>query len=310
MGRYILKRLAVSLLTLWILVTVVFVLVRLIPGDPFTNEKLTPEIKQNLMQYYGFDRPVAEQYLRYIGNLLRGDLGVSMTYNNRAVTEIIGESFPYSADLGIRVILFASVTGLLLGTLSALNRGHFLDWFCILVAILGVSLPDFITGYLLQYVFGLKLKLLPVALWQGFKYTILPVLALSFYTVALITRITRTSMLDVVTQDYIKVAAAKGLSPARIVIRHQIRNAILPVVTILGPVAASILTGTFVIESIYAIPGMGKYYVLGIQNLDYSLILGLTVFYGVFLVGANFAVDVVYGLIDPRIRIQGNRGGL
>ncbi len=304
MLRYILKRFVISLFTLLILVTAVFFLVRAMPGDPFLSDKLTPEIRENMLRYYGFDRPLHEQYIRYVGNLLRGDLGTSMHYNNVPVTRLIADSFPYSADLGIRALILAFIAGTGLGIVSALNRGKWLDYLCIVVAMLGVSLPDFVSGYLLQFVFGLKLKLLPIALWRGFKYTVLPTLALSFYTTALLTRIMRASMLEVVSQDYIKVARAKGLSTAKIVARHQIRNAILPVVTILGPIAAAILTGTFVIETIYAIPGMGKYYVLGIQNLDYSQILGLTVFYGAFLIGANFLVDILYGFIDPRIRLD------
>jgi len=295
--------LVISIVTLLVLVTAVFFLVRAMPGDPFLSEKLRPEIRENMRAYWGFDRPLYEQYFRYLGKLLKGDLGTSMHYNSIPVTKLIADSFPYSADLGLRALLMAFVVGTGLGIVSALNRGKWLDYACIIVAILGVSLPDFVSGYLLQFVFGLKLKVLPIALWRGFKYTILPTVALSFYTTALLTRIMRASMLEVVGQDYIKVARAKGLSPVRIVARHQVRNAILPVVTVLGPITAAILTGTFVIESIYAIPGMGKFYVVGIQNLDYSQILGLTVFYGAFLIAANFLVDILYGLIDPRIRI-------
>lgn len=304
MLRYIIRRFIISVITLLILITAVFFLIRAMPGDPFLSDKLTPEIRENMLKYYGFDRPLPEQYFRYIGNLLQGDLGTSMHYNSVPVTRLIKESFHYSADLGIRALLLAFVIGTGLGIVAALNRGKWLDYLCIIVAILGVSLPDFVSGYLLQFVFGLKLKLLPIALWRGFKYTILPTVALSFYTTALLTRIMRASMLEVVGQDYIKVARAKGLSTAKIVWRHQVRNAILPVVTILGPITAAILTGTFVIESIYAIPGMGKFYVLGIQNLDYSQILGLTVFYGAFLIAANFLVDLLYGFIDPRIRLD------
>jgi oligopeptide transport system permease protein len=301
--RYIVRRFFISLVTLLILVTAVFFLVRAMPGDPFSSPKLTPEIRENMLRYHGFDKPLYVQYFRYLWNLLHGNLGISLYYNNIPVTQLIRDSFPYSADLGIRALVLAFFVGVSLGIVSALNRGKWLDYLCVFIAILGVSLPDFITGYLLQFIFGLKLKLLPIALWRGFKYTILPTMALSFYTTAQLTRIMRASMLEVVNQDYIKVARAKGLSTVKIVWRHQVRNAILPVVTVLGPIAAAILTGTFVIESIYAIPGMGKYYVLGIQNLDYSQILGLTVFYGAFLIAANFLVDILYGIIDPRIRI-------
>jgi oligopeptide transport system permease protein len=305
MSRYIFKRLIISLLTVWILVTAVFLLIRVLPGDPFTSEKMTPEIKANMMKYYGFDRPLYEQYGKYIMNLLKGDLGNSLKYHNMRVNDIIAQTFPYSADLGIRALLFALIAGLCLGINAALKMGKFWDYFCITLAIIGVSVPDFILGSLLQYVFALQLKWFPVARWLGFKYTILPVFGLSLYTVALITRLIRVSMLDVINQDYITTAEAKGLSTFQIIWRHQIRNAILPIVTVMGPITAAVLTGTFVIEMIFAVPGMGKFYVQGIHDLDYSLILGMTVFYGVFLVAANFIVDIIYGFVDPRIRITG-----
>ena len=181
MPKYILKRFFISLGTLLILVTAVFFLVRALPGDPFINDKLTPEIRQNMLHYYGFDKPLYKQYFRYIGNLLRGDLGISLHYNNVPITRLISDSFPYSADLGLRALLLAIVAGIGLGIISALNRGRWLDYLCIFIAILGVSLPDFITGYILQFIFGIKLKLFPVAMWRGLKYTILPTLALSFY---------------------------------------------------------------------------------------------------------------------------------
>ena len=305
MARYILKRFIVSLLTVLVLVTTVFILIRLLPGDPFVSEKMTPEVRANMMAYYGFDKPIHVQYFRYISNLLRGDLGLSLKYSNRSVNTMLAQTFPVSADLGIRAIVLATTLGLFFGIMAALNNGKFLDYFCVFIAIVGVSVPDFIMGYLLQYVFGLKLKLFPIARWEGFKYTILPTFALSLYTLAIITRTMRASMLEVVNQDYIMTAQAKGLPRWQIIIRHQIRNAILPIVTILGPITAGILTGTFVIEQIYAIPGMGRFYVSGINDLDYSMILGMTVFYGVFLVAANFIVDIIYGIVDPRIRISG-----
>jgi len=303
MRKYIFKRLLISLLTILVLITVVWILVRLMPGDPFTSDKVTPEIKANMMKYYGFDKPLIVQYFTYIKNLLKGDLGYSLNYKNLSVTQILKDSFPYSVDLGIRALIFASILGILLGVRAALSRGKFLDFFCIFIAIIGISVPEFIMGSSLQYFFGVKWKLLPVAQWKSFKYTILPSIALGFYTLALLSRIMRASMLEVVQQDYIKTAKAKGLTKGKIVFKHQMRNAILPIITVLGPLTAAILTGTFVIESIFAIPGMGKYYVTGVQTLDYSLILGLTVFYGVFLVAANTIVDIIYGIIDPRIRV-------
>jgi oligopeptide transport system permease protein len=280
-------------------------LVRIMPGDPFIGPKTTPEIRANMMAYYGFDKPIYVQYLKYMENLLHGNLGMSLKNPGQGVNDILSATFPYSADLGIRAVLFALVVGVLLGSVAAVNNGRFMDYFCIFIAIVGVSIPDFINGSLLQHFFGLKLHLFPIAQWLGFKYTILPVFALSLPTLASLARTMRASMMEVTHQDYIITAEAKGLSPIEILFKHQLRNAILPIVTMLGPIVAGILTGTFIIESIYAIPGMGRYYVSGINDLDYSMILGMTVFYGVFLVVANFIVDIVYGLVDPRIRISG-----
>ena len=283
----------------------VFILVRLLPGDPMSNKKMTPEIKANMAKYYGLDRPIIEQYFTYLGNLLRGDLGYSMKYANVTVNEIIKSAFPYSADLGLRALCTFVSLGLILGIISAINRGKKLDVVCVVIAIVGVSVPDFIMGSVLQYFFGIKWGLLPVAQYKGLEYTILPVTALGFYSLASISRMMRSSMLEVTQQDYIKTARSKGISKMRVVTMHQIRNAIMPIITILGPMVASTLTGTFIVESIFAIPGMGKFYVTNIQTYDYTMILGLTVFYGTFLVFANMVVDIVYGLVDPRIRIAG-----
>lgn len=305
MGKYIFKRLGISLITILVLVTVVFILVRLMPGDPFSSDKLTPEIKANLEKYYGFDKPLIVQYFTYLKNIVKGDFGYSMKYVNQSVNKIIADSFPYSFDLGMRSLAFGISLGLVFGIIAALYRGRSLDYGCVVIAIIGTSVPDFIIGALLQYFFGIKWGLLPVAQYQGLKYTILPSIAIGFYTLAMVSRLMRASMLEVVQQDYIKTAKSKGISKFRVTYKHQIRNAIMPVVTVLGPTVASVLTGTFVIESIFAIPGMGKFYVQSVQNLDYSLILGMTIFYGAFLVLANMIVDILYGLIDPRIRVAG-----
>lgn len=305
MLKYILKRIGISLITILILISVVFILVRLMPGDPFTSDKLTPEIRANMESYYGFDKPLPVQYVRYVGNLLRGDLGYSIKYANQTVNSIIAESFPYSFDLGIRALTFAISFGLVLGVIASLNRGKKLDFVCILIAILGTSVPDFIMGSILQYFFGIKWGLLPVAQYKGLSYTILPAVAIGFYTLAMVSRVMRASMLEIVQQDYIKTAKSKGISMFRITWKHQIRNAIMPVITILGPVVAAVLTGTFVIESIFAIPGMGKYYVESVTTQDYPIVLGMTVFYGTFLVVANMVVDILYGIVDPRIRVSG-----
>ena len=303
MLKYIVKRVIASIITLLVLVTVVFFLVRLMPGKPFTSEKLTPEIAANMNAYYGFDKPLLVQYGTYMSNLLKGDFGYSMKFTNRTVNSIIAQTFPFSADLGIRALVMSISFGLILGTLAALNRGKKMDVVCVIIAILGVSIPDFIMGCFLQYVFGIKWGLLPVAQYKGLEYTILPATALGFYTLASVSKLMRSSMLEVVQQDYIKTARAKGLTEFRITVKHQIRNAIMPIITMLGPTVASVLTGTFVIESIFAIPGMGKYYVDSVNNDDYAMVLGMAVFYGFFLVFCNLIVDVAYGLVDPRIRI-------
>ena len=281
MAKYIAKRVALAIVTLLVLTSVVFVLVRLMPGDPFSSDKMTPEIKANLEAYYGLDKPLAEQYITYMKNVLHGDLGYSMKYESQTVNRIIADSFPYSADLG--------------------------DFVCILIAIIGTSIPDFIMGSVLQYFFGIKWQILPVAQYTSFKHTILPSIAVGFYTLASISRLMRSSMLEVVSSDYTKTARAKGLSDFRITVKHQIRNAITPIITIMGPTVASVLTGTFVIEALFAIPGMGKHYVDSINMADYTLVLGMTIFYGAFLIVSILIVDILYGIVDPRIRLSGKK---
>lgn len=301
--RYIVKRLFISVVTVWVLATIVFFLIRILPGDPFTGDKITPQIKENMMKYYGLDKPLPVQYVKYMKNLLKGDMGYSLRYKNRTVNQVIADAFPKSAELGIRALLFAVPAGLVLGIFSALNHNGIWDYVCMIIAVIGVSVPSFIIGGLLQFIFGVKLRILPVAEWKGFSYTILPSFALGLGTLAIVARLMRASMLEVIGQDYIMTAEAKGLPMIKIIFRHLIRNAILPVVTVLGPIVASLVTGTFVIEHIFAIPGLGRHYVLGINNLDYTLVLGLSIFFGAFVVLMNFIVDIIYGMVDPRIRI-------
>ncbi len=290
-----------------VLAAAVFMLMHALPGDPFSGEKMTPQVRANLEKTYGFDQPLYVQFYRYVANLAKGDFGVSMKHQSQKVNDLIATTFPVSADLGIRALLLAIVCGLFFGVCAALWQHHWLRYLVMLVAIVGISVPDFIMGSVLQYLFAFKGGFFPVAGWGEFRHTVLPSLALSFYTMALLSRFMRTSMLNVVQEDYIKTARAKGLPMYKIVWRHQLRNALLPVVTVLGPIVAAVLTGTFVIERIFNIPGMGKFYVNGISDRDYTLTLGLTVFYGIFLIGANFIVDILYGWIDPRIRMNGDR---
>ncbi len=304
MIRYVFKRFWISLLTLWLLATITFFLLRVLPGNPFqTDQILTVEMQERMMNYYGLNRPIFEQYFTYMGNLLRGNMGYSLKYTNRTVNSIIAKAFPVSADLGLRSLALALPIGLFLGIASARKRGKAVDYLCVVVSVIGVSIPSFILGSFLQFVFALKLKVLPMAQWTTEMHKILPTVAIALGLLATLTRIMRASMLEVTTQDYVKTAKSKGLSEGKIVWSHEIRNALIPILTMLGPMVASVLMGTFVIEKIFAIPGLGLHFVNSITGLDYTMTMGLTVFFGAFLVTANFLVDIAYGIVDPRIRI-------
>lgn len=242
---------------IFLLVTVSFFMVKLIPGSPFTSEKMQAGNKEAIYAYYGLDRPVYEQYLTYMKNLLHGDLGVSYKLRGIQVNDIIASSFPYSLDLGIRAIFFALTMGLLLGIIAAYRRGKAMDTITMIIAIIGTSVPSFIVGFFVQYIFAVKLRWFPVAQYETVWHTILPTFALGLGMLASISKYTRSSMLDVLSSDFVKTADAKGLSRVRIVLVHQLRNALLPIVTLLGPMVASTITGTFVVENVFAIPGLG-----------------------------------------------------
>jgi oligopeptide transport system permease protein len=310
MTRYVFKRLGFAVLTLFALTLITFLMMQLLPGDPFIGDKAISEVTMKaLYAKYGLDKPLAEQFVLYITNLVKGDLGLSIKYN-RPVATIIAESFPVSAELGLRALVLSVIFGLLFGIVASVKHGTGWDTSSMFIAILGVSIPSFIIGALLQYVLAIKLRqwfgmdFFPVMGWKEEAAKIMPAVALSLGSMATIARLMRTSMLDVLSQDYIKTAKAKGLSEPGIVRRHAVRNAILPVITVLGPIAASVLTGTFVVENIFNIPGMGKFFVLAIKENDYTLIAGTTVFYGAFLILATLLVDILYGVIDPRIKLS------
>lgn len=308
MLSYTLKRTVYMLITLWVIVTLTFFLMHMIPGDPFTSEKRVPEqIRQNMLAKYHLDKPLIVQYGYYLNDLLHGDLGISLKYLNRTVNEVIANGFPASFQIGIQSVVIGVFLGLILGIVAALNRNGTWDYISMFLAIIGRSVPNFIIATLLQFWIASKLRWLPVSGWGAFKYSILPSIALSFASLAIISRMMRASMLDVIGQDYIKTAKAKGLSPVQIIWKHMIRNAIMPIITILGPLIAAIVTGTFVIEGIFGIPGLGKYFVQSIYNNDYTMILGTTIFYSAILVVMMFVVDIAYGFIDPRIRLA--KGG-
>ena len=311
MTRYILKRVGYAVLTLFVLITLTFFMMRMLPGDPFLGDKaVTGTVLENMKAKYGLDQPVFIQYFMYVGNVVRGDLGTSITYN-KPVRDLITEAFAVSADLGTRALLFALIAGVLLGMIAAVRRGSAWDSFSMFIAMIGVSVPSFIMGALLQYFLALQFRkvfgvaLFPVQGWGSFAKTVLPSFALGLGSLATVSRLMRTSMLDVLSQDYIKTAKAKGLSQRQILFRHTVRNAIMPVLTIMGPTVASVLTGTFVIESIFNIPGLGKYFVMSIKDLDYMMISGTTIFYGGLLVLCTLIVDLLYGFIDPRVKLEG-----
>ena len=302
MLNYIIRRFVIASVAIFVLATVTFFLMRLVPGDPFAGPRVAPEIRAALRTYYGLDKPLLEQYVIYMVNLLRGDLGLSLAMRGHTVTDIIATAFPVSLDLGIRAMILSIVFGIGFGVVAALKRGTAFDYLTVVLVLIGISVPSFVLAGLLQYYLGVYLHILPIARYETFSHTIMPSIALSLGTMATIARYMRSSMLEVVHADYIKTAVAKGLKPHQVVLRHQIRNALLPVLTILGPAVASVLTGSFVVETVFAIPGLGRYFVTAMQNLDYTLVMGLTIFFGAFLIGMNFLVDLAYGLIDPRIR--------
>jgi oligopeptide transport system permease protein len=307
--RYTLRRIMYMLITLWLIITATFFLMKILPGDPLgdASAKLTPENLQIIKAQYGLDKPVVEQYLKYMGHVLQGDLGLSYQYPTRTVVEVIKQSFPASLELGMISLVFALITGLFLGIVAALKHNKFGDYTAMFIALVGISIPSFVIGPLLSYFVGVKLGWLPAALWRGPEYRILPALALSLGTIAILARMMRASMLDVANQDYIKTAKSKGLSASSVVWNHMIRNAILPIVTIFGPIAVNVITGTLVVETIFAVPGLGSQFVTSIVSNDYTMITGLTVFYATLLIIVMFLTDIAYGFIDPRIRLGKGR---
>ncbi|SMO36112.1 ABC transporter permease [Melghirimyces algeriensis] len=315
MLRYVGGRLLLLLITLWLISTMTFVLMHSIPGDPFTSEKKLPEqTLKALKAKYNLDKPLPQQYLLYIKNLATGDLGISIKTPNRTVNEMLEDGFPVSARLGLQAIVIASLAGIVMGMIAAVRQNRPADMILMFIAVLGISIPSFVLGPLLQKYFGLKWELFPLAqwgdgFWGEFKFTVLPSIALAFTPLALVTRLMRSSMLDVLGNDYIRTAQAKGLPPLRVLTRHTLRNAIIPVVTIMGPLVVGILTGSFVIEKIFSIPGIGKYFVESISTRDFSVIMGVTIFYSGLLILMNFFVDLVYGLIDPRIKLGEKEAG-
>lgn len=305
MARYIAKRLIIAVFTLWLIITFTFILMHSIPGDPLTSEKdILPEIRANMEAKYGLDQPLHIQYIRYLNNILHGDFGISLKYKNQRVNDKIASGFPVSFTLGMISCAIGFSIGILFGILASVKRGKWPDYMVIILSILGVSVPAFVFASLLQYVFGVKLRWFPVAGWGTAAAIFLPALALGFRMIAYIARLMRTSMLDVAGQDYIKTAKAKGLSGGEIIFKHQFRNAISPVVTVTGSMMAGTMVGSFLIENVFSIPGMGKYLVNAVKDSDYTMILGMTTFYAMILVIMMLIVDILYVLIDPRVKLD------
>ena len=310
MLAYTLKRLLAGMITVWFIATATFMAMHMVPGDPLMNDKaVSAEIRKNLEVKYGLDKPVVEQYFIFMGNMLQGDFGISFTQQNRRVNDIIRDHFPVSATLGLLAIFFAATGGVIWGALTAIYRNRLPDIIIMFLVILGISVPSFVFAALGQLMLVninslLGFSLIPVAGWGTFSHMLMPSMVLGLSTMALLTRLMRSSMLEIVNEDYIKTAKAKGLSPMRIFFKHQLRNAILPVITILGPSIAAITTGGFVVELVFAIPGLGRYFVQAVQQLDYTVIMGTTVFFGAFLVLMVILVDIIYGFVDPRVRLQ------
>ncbi|MDO5377390.1 MAG: ABC transporter permease [Clostridia bacterium] len=306
MVKYIVKRILSGLVTIVVLITCCFFLMHAIPGSPFSKgEQGVPEaVMQRLNEKYGLDQPIYKQYFRYMENIARGDFGFSYKNTTVHVNDLIARGFPISARIGILAILVSVVVGIALGIVSAVKRGSLFDGISMVVATIGVCVPLFVISVLLLYLFAGVLKWLPTYGLSTWKHYILPVACLSFSPIAYIARMTRSSMLEVMQQDYIRTARAKGVSEIMVICKHGLRNAILPVVTYLGTLIANLLTGSFIVERLFAIPGLGKYFVDSITARDYNIIMGVTIFLGIFVVICNLIVDVAYGIIDPRVKLD------
>lgn len=306
MRKYILKRLVVSIVTIWLIATASFFLIHSLPGNPIavnSSKILSQETLDRLTYYYGLDKPIGEQYLTFLSNLLHGNFGYSYKYPGQTVNGIIASTFPISAQLGMQAYLISIPVGFALGIIAAWKRGKAADYLLVAFSAIGVSVPVFILAAVFQLVFAVQLKWFPVSLWKNFSYTILPTFTLAIGSIAGRTRGMRTLMLEIINEDYMKTAKAKGLSNLQIVWSHQIRNAVIPMIPMMGLELVGMLMGSFVVEQIFAIPGIGSYFVTSVQSLDYTMVLGLTVFLGIFVVAANFLVDIIYGIADPRIRV-------
>lgn len=305
MLRFILKRFLGSIPTLFVIIGISFFMIRMAPGGPFDQERqLPPEIIENLNKVYHLDEPLYQQFGRYLWGILQGDFGPSFQYKDYSVTELIFQGFPVSLKIGGLAILFATVIGIFLGTIAALRQNTRTDYIIMGFSMTGITIPSFVMAPLLSLIIGVYLRLLPVGGWGSIKHMVLPIIALTLPQIAYISRLTRGSMIEVLRSNYIRTAKAKGLPERTILFRHGLKGALLPVVSYLGPATAGIITGSVVIEKIFGIPGIGRFFVLGALNRDYTLVMGVVVFYGMIIILFNLVVDIIYGLLDPKVRYE------
>ncbi|PZG42938.1 oligopeptide ABC transporter permease [Listeria ivanovii] len=308
MVKYTLKRVLYMLITLFIIASVTFVLMKFLPGTPYRNqEKLSDEQIHMMNEKYGLNDSIPVQYFNYMTGLVKGDLGVSFQLDNRPVSEILGALIGPSIQLALEAMVFGVIFGILLGGVAAMYQNRWPDYTSTFIAILGKSVPSFVFATVLQYVFAAKLQWFPVAGWGTFADTILPAFALAMFPLATAARFMRTELIDVFASDYVLLAKAKGNSRTEVAVKHAIRNALIPLITVLGPLSVALMTGSLVIENIYSIPGIGSQFVSSIQMNDYPVIMGTTLLFAVMLVFIILVVDILYGLIDPRIRVSGGR---
>lgn len=308
MKKFVLKRLLMAIVTMWVIITITFVIMHAVPGDPFAREGKMPEqVYQNLRAQYGLDKPVSEQYVIYLKNIMKGDFGKSMKSQAETVNQMIKRGAPVSAQIGLQAFIISIILGPALGSIAALYQNKLPDYITMIIAIIGISVPSFIFATLLVQFVAKQVAWLPISGWGTFSHSILPSLSLALMPIAASARLMRSSMLEVLGQDYIRTARSKGLSKFKVIMGHAVRNAILPVVSTLGTTLSGLLTGSFVIEKIFGVPGLGNFLISSVTNRDYTLIMGTTIFYSFVLIILLLIVDILYVIIDPRIQLTGGK---
>ncbi|WP_145436524.1 oligopeptide ABC transporter permease [Staphylococcus epidermidis] len=307
MTKYVLKRLCYMFVSLFIVITITFFLMKLMPGSPFNDTKLNAQQKEILNEKYGLNDPVALQYVNYLKNVVTGDFGNSFQYHNMPVWDLVKPRLIPSMEMGITAMVIGVVLGLVLGVAAATKQNTWVDYTTTIISVIAVSVPSFVLAVLLQYVFAVKLEWFPVAGWEGFSTAILPSLALSATVLATVARYIRAEMIEVLSSDYILLARAKGNSTLKVLFGHALRNALIPIITIIVPMLAGILTGTLTIENIFGVPGLGDQFVRSITTNDFSVIMATTILFSTLFIVSIFIVDILYGVIDPRIRVQGRK---